>query len=378
MRNTTGWKRWRSGPRPMALLVLVALAVSLAPRSSGAAELPAALGGRQASAGGAAAELPAAQGRATVRVGELGITADGMLYVADAKGYFAEQGLDVQFTRFDSGALMIAPLAAGQIEVAGSGGISVAMFNAMARDLPIVLVADNTYDGKNDVLMVRADLRDQIRRPADLRGRRVAINAQGSILQYILGRALQQDGLTLADVDLQIVSFPDMRAALENRAVDVVFEVEPFATLIEQDGIAAKWLNGLDLVPDPVIQVAGSLYNRDWATANPTQARGFAVALLRGIRDLISAANGGPNRAEVVDILVDRTPVKDRRLYDLMEWPGLHRDGEISVPSIEDQMRWYVDQGLLPQPVDLSRFVDLSYIRAAAAQLGPYTGPGGY
>ena len=46
--------------------------------------------------------------------------------------------------------------------------------------------------------------------------------------------------------------------------------------------------------------------------------------------------------------------------------------------SIEDQMRWYVDQGLLPQPVNLARFVDLSYIRAAAAQLGPYPGPGGY
>ena len=103
-----------------------------------------------------------------------------------------------------------------------------------------------------------------------------------------------------------------------------------------------------------------------------------AVALLRGIRDMISAANGGPNRAEVIDILIDRTAVKERRLYDLMEWPGLHRDGEISVPSVQDQMRWYVEQGLLPQPVNLSRFVDLSYIRAAAAQLGPYTGSGGY
>lgn len=362
----------------MVMLVLVALAVSLASRSSGAEELPAALAGARSSAGEAAADLPASQRRAPVRVGELGITADGMLYVADAKGYFAEQGLDVEFVRFDSGALMIAPLSTGQIEVAGSGGISIAMFNAMARDLPIVLVADNTYDGKNDILMVRADLRDQIRRPGDLRGRRVAINAQGSILQYILGKALQQDGLTFADIDLQFVPFPDMRVALENRAVDVVFQVEPFATLIEQAGVASKWLNGLDLVPDPVIQVAGSAYNRDWAAANPAQARGFAVALLRGIRDMISAAHGGPNRAEVVDILIDRTPVKDRRLYDLMEWPGLHRDGEISVASIEDQMRWYVDQGLLPQPVNLSRFVDLSYIRAAAAQLGPYTGPGGY
>ena len=371
----------------MAALVLVALALSLAPRASGAAELPSALVAQSsrtaAAAGRMAASGPAGgailpQRRPIVRVGELGITADGMLYVADAKGYFAEQGFDVEFVRFDSGALMIAPLSTGQIEVAGSGGLSNALFNAMARDLPIALVADNTYDGQNNFLMDRTDLRDQVRRPADLRGRRVAINAQGSISQYILGRALEQDGLSLADVDLQYVPLPEMRVAFENRAVDVVFQVEPFATLIDQAGVGYKWLSGLDMVPNPIIQVAVSAYNRDWATANPAQARGFAVALLRGIRDMISAANNGPNRAEVIDILVDRTAVKERRLYDLMAWPGLHRDGEISVASVEDQMRWYVAQGLLPQPVDLSHFVDLSNIRAAAAQLGPYTGPGGY
>jgi NitT/TauT family transport system substrate-binding protein len=325
-----------------------------------------------------AAEGVAGQPRATVRVGELGITADGMLYVADAKGYFAEQGLNVEFVRFDGGAAMMAPLATGQIEVAGSSGINVAMFNAMARELPIILVADNTYDGKQDILMARTDLRDQIRRPADLRGRRVAINAQGSILQYILGKALERDGLTLNDVDVQFVPFPEMRVALENRAVDAIVQVEPFATLIEQAGVGYKWLNGFDVVPDPVIQVAATMYNRDWAANNPAQARGFAVALLRGIRDMISAAHGGPNRGEVVDTLIDRTAVKDRRLYDLMEWPGLHRNGEISMDSIEDQQRWYLAQGLLSQALDVGRFVDLSYINAAAAQLGPYSGPGGY
>lgn len=320
----------------------------------------------------------AVQPRATIRVGELGITADGMFYVADAKGYFTEQGLDVQFVRFDSGAAMMAPLATGQLEVAGSAGINVALFNALARDLPIVLIADNTSDGKQDIIMPRTDLREQTRRPADLRGRRVAINAQGSILQYILGRALERDGLSLNDVDLQFVPFPEMRIALENRAVDVIVQVEPFATLIEQAGVGYKWLNGFDIEPEPLLQVAATMYNRNWATNNPIQARGFAVALLRGIREMISAAHNGPNRAEVIDVLIDRTVVKDRRLYDFMEWPGLHRDGELSVASIESQQRWYLAQGLLNQTVDINRFIDLSFIRTAAVQLGPYSGPGGY
>ena len=87
---------------------------------------------------------------------------------------------------------------------------------------------------------------------------------------------------------------------------------------------------------------------------------------------------GRPSNALAVSTKVRGGAVCVRDLYDLMEWPGLHRDGEISIASVEDQMRWYVAQGLLPQPVDLSHFVDLSYVRAAAAQLGPYTGPGGY
>ena len=57
------------------------------------------------------------------------------MYLAQERGYFAEQGFAVEFTPFDSGALMVAPVAAGQLDaMAAVPGPS--LFNALARDVP--------------------------------------------------------------------------------------------------------------------------------------------------------------------------------------------------------------------------------------------------
>lgn len=317
------------------------------------------------------------QPRPKVRIGELGIVPAGMVYIAEAKGYFAEQGLDVEFQRFDAGPSMIPALSTGQIEVASSG-INLGTFNAMARELPIVLVADSGYDGRDTSVIVRADLRGHLQRPADLAGRRVAINGPGTILEYMLGRAVERDGSRWDAVDVQYIPFPDMRTALDNGAAEVVYPPEPFPTLMDRAGTGYRWLDGQALVPDPLVQTGAIAYNRTWASSQPMQARGVAMAILRGIREMISAAEGGANRAEVIDILVEHTPVKDRALYDFMSWPGLHRNGELSIDSIVDQQQWYASHGQLPRPADVTRFIDLSYISAAATQLGPYSGPGGY
>ena len=62
----------------------------------------------------------AAQAVDHVRIGVNKVISDVVLYIAEARGFFAEQGLAVELIPFDSGPRMIAPLAAGQIDV-GAG-----------------------------------------------------------------------------------------------------------------------------------------------------------------------------------------------------------------------------------------------------------------
>src|SRR5229473_2811017 len=79
--------------------------------------------------------LAAAPARAaepvSVSAGITNVIADVGLFVADKRGYFAAENLKVRFVPFDAAARMIAPLAAGDLEV-GGGGISAGLFNAVA------------------------------------------------------------------------------------------------------------------------------------------------------------------------------------------------------------------------------------------------------
>jgi NitT/TauT family transport system substrate-binding protein len=76
-----------------------------------------------------------------VRIGINGVISDAPFFIAAEKGYFAEQGIKPDFVPFDAGPKMIAPLGAGQLDVAG-GAASAGLFNAAARGIAIKIVAD--------------------------------------------------------------------------------------------------------------------------------------------------------------------------------------------------------------------------------------------
>src|SRR5581483_3527545 len=107
-------------------------------------------------AGSAAAAKPAANA-AHVKLGYNPILAGAAMYFAQDRGYFAQQNLDVEFIPFDSGALMIAPLSAGQLDAIPATP-SPGLFNAMARDVTLKAVAANNLT--NATLVVRKDLAD--------------------------------------------------------------------------------------------------------------------------------------------------------------------------------------------------------------------------
>src|SRR5438270_4366207 len=77
----------------------------------------------------------------TVRVGITNVSTDVGFFIADKKGYFRDEGLNVVFTEFNSAAKMIAPLGTGQLDV-GGGTVSAGLYNAVARKIDIKVVAD--------------------------------------------------------------------------------------------------------------------------------------------------------------------------------------------------------------------------------------------
>jgi len=307
-----------------------------------------------------------------VKVGHLSILADGPIYIAMEKGYFKEANIEIKLESFVSAVPAMAPLASGEIQVVG-GGIGPPLFNAYARAFPVRVVGARTRNiagNSGDTLMVRKDLVGQIRRAADLKGRKVAVNAPGSPLTYLVGKLLESEGMSLKDVDLVSMPWPDMAPAFDKKAIDVGALVDPFSSLYEAKGFGDIWKRASEVIKGTGWEIAVLFYNDDWAKKNPRVANEFMVAYIKASRDMMQAWNRGKNRTEIVDILIKHTRVKDRALYEKMHWGHVDPNGDIIRDSIRDQQEFFAKLGQVPKKVDIDAIIDDRYVKYALQKLG--------
>ena len=80
--------------------------------------------------------------------------------------------------------------------------------------------------------------------------------------------------------------------------------------------------------------------------------------------------HGGPNRAELIDVLIRNTRVKDRALYDKMHWGFIDPNGVLLKDSLRDQVDWYARQGMITKRIDVDAIIDERYVRYALEKLG--------
>lgn len=306
-----------------------------------------------------------------VKIGDLGILADAPFYIAIEKGYFAAEGVEVKLERFQSAAQATAPLSQNQVQVVG-GGVSAGLYNAFARDWPVRIVMARTRDTpgfSSDTLVLRNDLKDKIKSPKDLKGHIIAINAPASVLHYMLAKLMESDGLTIDDVQTVSMAWPSMGPGMESRAIDGGTVVEPFAELFSQKKISFPFRRAADFMKPP-LEVSVMLYSKEWADKNTDQAKAFSVAFMKGVRDYYDAMKGGPKRAEVIEICIKYTSLKDKALYEKMQWSYMDPNAEISLEGLRDQQDWYAKQGVVAKKANLDGMIDRRFLDHALQKLG--------
>lgn len=314
----------------------------------------------------------AAHAAESVTVGTLGIVADGPYYIAKEKGFFTDEGLDVTLQRFTSATQALAPLATNQVQVVG-GGSSAALFNSFARDWPVRIAIARTRDMpgfSSDTLIVRNELKNEVKSIADLKGRKIAVNAPAAVLEFMVGSMLEMKGLTIKDVELVYMPWPNMAAALQTGAIDAGAVVEPFVVLYQQRNLAFPLHRAADLMTDPPLEVSMILFNKDWGAQKPEAAKAFTRAYLRGARLYYDAMKGGKSRAEVVQILANNTNLKNPAMYDKIQWSYVDPNGDIARKSLQVQLDWYRKQGHVKGDLKLDDMIDDSFVKAALEKLG--------
>ena len=267
---------------------------------------------------------------------------------------------------------MISAFGANEIDIAllAYSSLAVAIENAGMTDLRVI--ADAFQDGApgyyTDEYMVLKD--SPIRAVEDLRGKILGSNVTGGAIDVGLRAMLHQHSLDARkDVTIVEVAFPNMRAALSERKVDLIGTGLPFAQDPGLRAAARTIFTQREAIgrTEMIVWVARA----GFLAAHRPAMIDFMEDVLRALHFFTDPAN----HSEAVNI-VARFNKQPAEYYDVWLFrPGgdYYRDAN-AVPdlnSLQSNIRMQVKFGFLKADLDVRQYADLSLIKDAAARLTP-------
>lgn len=282
----------------------------------------------------------------TIRVAYLATGSSLPLFVT-AEKYADEVGINVELVEVTSGNESITGVATAQYD-AGFAGIGSAAYNAVAEGLPVRYVAPMHAGYIEDYFIISSQLAGSTEEAATVAedmsqyaGESFAANAPGVVTEALLGFALERTGLSIDEIDLQYIPFPDQVPALANGGIAGGILSEPFPTQAEENGSGYRpWATPTDEEPMPF---TGILYNTDWADANPEIAEDFLRAYALAAEDL---DENGWDTPEMLDLIEEYTGA-DPEVVAASRQHHIPADLSVDFDTLLRYQEFFMEQGSL-------------------------------
>ncbi|MBX9843383.1 MAG: ABC transporter substrate-binding protein [Xanthobacteraceae bacterium] len=286
----------------------------------------------------------AAVGQERIKVGLLPFSESLAAVIADKQGYFKEEALEIESSKFDSGALAVPVLQSGRMDIVLSNTVST--FQAIEQGLdavvlaPAAIVRETPPDTTTAVIVKKG----AIKSPKDLEGKRIAVNVINSTAWLHAVAWLEKHGVDRTKVRFTEVPFPQMNDPLLGGQIDAIVQVEPFRSALMSTGNA-------EVVGWPYVETAPNtditqyIALSSWVRKNRATAVKFVRAVAKG------AAFGASNEAAMREINQQFTNLNPA-LKDKVLLPKL--GAAINLKEMNHTMEMMRKYGLLKTSVDLS------------------------
>ena len=200
-------------------------------------------------------------------------------YVAVERGYFAEEGLAIEFDySFETDG--IALVGAGELPLAVASGEQILL--ARAQGLPVVYVMQWWQDFP---VAIAALTEAGIREPADLAGRNVGVPGFFGASYVGLVGLLSANGMTLDDIDANEIGFNQVESLLTGQSEAIVVYINNEPVQLRQRGEEIDVIAVADYVD---LVANGFLTNEQTIAENPELIQRFINAFMRGLRDTLA------------------------------------------------------------------------------------------
>lgn len=287
------------------------------------------------------------------------VASSALIAIADERGFFKEEGLDVTIDIYPSGRDAMEAMSAGKAQLATVADIALA---AKIHEQPLLRVLASIGTTIGSRIVARKDR--HIALPVDLIGKKIGYS-KGTVSEYFLSTFLLTENIPVDDV--QKVDIPPSRQveALVSGEVDAVSAFENYAyeagnllgekalSWHSQNNLAYHWL---------------LVTRKDLAPSSET--------LVRMLRALIKAEDyARGNMALVTTIIARRWGADPAYLRTIWTQNRLTVSfGQSIVTSLENFELWQQQtQGISGETVDVLEYLDPSILeKVAPAKIGIY------
>jgi ABC-type nitrate/sulfonate/bicarbonate transport system substrate-binding protein len=269
-----------------------------------------------------------------------------LVYIADELGYFAGNGVRIEYRDYDTGLAAVGGMLAGEADIALTMEFVIVGGALQRRDVLTLATIDRAM---TFYLIARKD--KGILSVADLKGKRVGVPRQ-TIMEFYLGRMLEINGMTIRDVATVDIQVPNTAREISTGNVDAVVAFEPNVTNVSRqlaDG-AMMWA-----VQSNQASFWCAVSTRKWVNGHAAAVRNFLKSMAQAEQYVIlhgqEAKTRIQNRFHYDDIYIDSV------------WPrnqfSLSLDQSLII-AMEDQARWMIAHNL-PGEKQVPNFLDYLY-----------------
>ena len=196
---------------------------------------------------------------------------------------FKDEGLTIEATTIQSGALAIPSLIAGEFDITFGNWVSFIKAQSSGT-VDMKFIGESYLSTPNSNFSVITGKNSQINDQKDLEGKKIAVNAKGNINELLLRAVLDANDVDFNKIKDNLVEmpFPNMAAAVQNGQVDAAATIDPFVTAAQKEIGAKIVFDMTGAGPTENFPLSGFATKKEFAEKNPNTIAAFQRALLKG------------------------------------------------------------------------------------------------
>lgn len=278
--------------------------------------------------------------------------------IAQQRGYYAAEGLDVKFITAKGGADVAKQVGAGNAPL--GGGVGDTPIIVRANGIPVKAVA---VLGGSSFMHLAIDKDAGIQNIPQLKGKTIGAMSYSDTTYFALLGMLKANGLNKSDVDIQ-ASGPAVWKLFANKSIPALASIPEWSVDAELAGVQ------VDIIPADTYfkSMAQAILASDKVIEeDPELVRRFVKATVKGLQDIMQDPGAAAqDYIKAVPAYQGKEDYVNRvfQLYNKLVYAGQAQPGKIDADRLASLQDFYVSEGIVQTKVPLAELYSNDFIPA--------------